>query len=624
MTRRPGLCRSVAAACLVAALAAPAAGAAAPGKLRVKGVSARDFPTIRTTVLAPSEATPAPTLTQNGNTVQRYTAEKLSPKGIVLAIDRSRSMLGAPLRQASAAARRFVQTKPHADRIAVISFGADAFQLTSFSTATIDADQALRTLAVDSRYGTALYDAVVLAAQALDPESTKAKIAIVLTDGRNYGNPGTLQQAIATARRDRVAVYPIAIKGPQFTPKPLQRLARATGGTYYTAASLKDLAGVYDRIAAELRRTWLLEYVTAARPGETIKLRISAHGARQVTTEFTIPTAVGTPTAGKGGGRRSWPAAVVIGLLAGALLFGAGWFAFVPRRATLSERLEPYMDGGSPRRGRFEEEGRVAFLAPLFRVTERAFAELRLWSKLELLLARADVPLRTVEFVYVVFGCGFVPALIAALAGQSSVVILVLFAVGAALPLAFVSIKARRRRQEFERQLSDALNTIAASLKAGHSFLQALQTLVEESAPPLGSEFRRALAEHRLGRTLEQALLDMGLRVDSRELDFVLRAVVIQRQVGGSLAGLFEIVADTVSQRQNFRAKIKSITAMGRFSAMVLIVLPFAVAGLMALINAGYLSPLFHTGIGQTMVVIMLVMMLIGSLIIRKIVSFRT
>jgi len=99
--------------------------------------------------------------------------------------------------------------------------------------------------------------------------------------------------------------------------------------------------------------------------------------------------------------------------------------------------------------------------------------------------------------------------------------------------------------------------------------------------------------------------------------------VVIQRQVGGSLAGLFEIVADTVSQRLLFRAKIKSVTAMGRMSAAILLLLPFAVAGLMTLINAEYLRPLLHTGVGQTMIAIMLVMMLIGALVIRRIVNVK-
>jgi len=611
------------AACVIAALAVPGVSAAA---LQLKGISFRDYPIVRTIVLAPSESTPAPALTENGAGVESYTAEKLKAKSLLLAIDRSQSMRGAPLAQAEAAARRFVGTKPYDDRIAVVSFGRHAFQLTSFSSSTIDADQALRTLAVDSRVGTALYDAVVLGSRALGSESTKAKILVILTDGRDVSSAATLGDAIAIARRNRVAVYPIGILGPQFTPAVLRRLARATAGTYYPAHSLTDLPGIYSRIAAELRRTWLLEYVTPARPGEAIAIRVSARGAGQATARPTIPTSVGGAAIGEAAkGKRSWGGAIIIGLLTGGLLFGAVWLALgVPRLAVVQRRLAPYLEGEAREaRARRADGRRVALAGPLFRATERAFAEVRLWSALELQLARAAVPLRTVEFVYLMFACGLLPALIAAVSGQSTAVILVLFVLGVAAPYAAVSIKAARRRREFDRQLPDALNTIAAALKSGHSFLQSLQTLVEEGAPPIATEFRRALTEQRLGRPLEEALLDMGRRVGSRELDFMLRAVVIQRQVGGSLAGLFEIVADTVSQRLLFRAKIKSVTAMGRMSAAILLLLPFAVAGLMTLINAEYLRPLLHTGVGQTMIAIMLVMMLIGALVIRRIVNVK-
>ncbi len=119
---------------------------------------------------------------------------------------------------------------------------------------------------------------------------------------------------------------------------------------------------------------------------------------------------------------------------------------------------------------------------------------------------------------------------------------------------------------------------LAGSLKAGHSFRQAVQALVEEGEPPLGTEFGRVLTEARLGRPMEAALEDMGRRIDSKELDFVLRAVVIQRQVGGSLAGLLELVAETLTQRQQFRQKVGSLTASGRLSALILTVLPFFVA----------------------------------------------
>jgi tight adherence protein B len=103
----------------------------------------------------------------------------------------------------------------------------------------------------------------------------------------------------------------------------------------------------------------------------------------------------------------------------------------------------------------------------------------------------------------------------------------------------------------------------------------------------------------------------------------VVTAVTIQRQIGGSLAGLFDMVAETVRQRQQFARKIRSLTAMGRMSAYVLVGLPVFMAALVSLMNPTYMSPLFHTSAGHGMVIAGLVMMTLGSVILKKIVSFR-
>jgi tight adherence protein B len=115
----------------------------------------------------------------------------------------------------------------------------------------------------------------------------------------------------------------------------------------------------------------------------------------------------------------------------------------------------------------------------------------------------------------------------------------------------------------------------------------------------------------------------MSERVGSKNFEFAITAVTIQRQVGGSLAGLFDMVAETVRQRQQFARKIRSLTAMGRMSAYVLVGLPFFIAGAITLMNAQYMEPLFHTSKGHFLIGMMAVFMVIGSLILRKIVSFK-
>jgi len=213
--------------------------------------------------------------------------------------------------------------------------------------------------------------------------------------------------------------------------------------------------------------------------------------------------------------------------------------------------------------------------------------------------------------------------IVATVAGLNPLFVLGGFAVGAALPFGYLKVKISRRLKAFENQLPDILLTLAASLKAGHSFKQGLQTVVDEGQPPASKEFSRVLAETQLGRPMDDALANMAHRVASKNLRFVLNAVTIQSQVGGSLAGLFDMVAETVRQRQQFARKIKGLTAMGRASAYVLVALPFVLALVITLINPEFMSPLYHTSTGQMLIFMALGLMTLGSLVLKKIVSFK-
>jgi tight adherence protein B len=220
-------------------------------------------------------------------------------------------------------------------------------------------------------------------------------------------------------------------------------------------------------------------------------------------------------------------------------------------------------------------------------------------------------------------GPAFAFGLLAAAMGSSSILILIAMAIGALIPLTVLWWKAKRRVNAIDEQLPDLLITVAASLKAGHSFRQAMQAVVAEGQPPISDEFKRVLTEAQLGRPIDDALTEMAERVQSKNLSFVMTAVTIQRQVGGSLAGIFDMVADAVRQRQAFARKIKGLTAMGRASAYTLVGMPFCLAGLITLINADYMSPLYHTSTGHKIIALGLVMMAMGYYMLRKIASFR-
>jgi tight adherence protein B len=246
----------------------------------------------------------------------------------------------------------------------------------------------------------------------------------------------------------------------------------------------------------------------------------------------------------------------------------------------------------------------------------------RAWDAFCARVERADVPLRAVELLYLGGTAAFLAAALggatagsaAALPGPLLVAAIVWVALGA---------RARRRLAAFEQQLPDVLATLASSLRAGHGFLQSLQAVAGDAPEPARKELRRVLAETRLGRPLEEALADLASRLPSEDLVFVVTAITVQRQVGGSLARLFESVNDVVRRRQAFARKVRALTATGRASARVLAVLPFALLGFLTAINHTYTAPLFTTQTGRLLLVASACSVGIGSLVLRRIASLK-
>ncbi len=619
--------RLVAIAVLVAGIAAAPAAAA----VEFAGVDASRHPTVQLSVVTDRPSKVAPKLRENGRAVAGLQASNLGrAKSVVVAIDHSRSMEGQPLVNAIAAARSFVAGKAAADRLAVVTFGRSAVQTTRFSSATIDTDSALRNLALDQVQGTALYDAIHLSSLALATEVNPGRVIVIMTDGSNVAEGVSLQKAITAARQAGAAVYAIGIESGDFQRGPLEQIADATGGAYYGASSSAALAQAYDAVARDLARTWRLSYLTAARPGHTVKLTASVPGFGTAATQATLPGS--TPAAAGEGLTGFLPdlvftsgiAALLLSLAVGtAILLAAALTMATPASTRLRRRLSPHVGGPRLRTKKTSVRERFDGASGLLKATEQAFVRFSFWRKLHAMLERADVPLRTAEFFYCMVAPALFFGLVAAGMALPTFGILLAMLTGAVVPLAVLAWKAKRRVNAIDEQLPDLLITMAASLKAGHSFRQAMQAVVNEGQPPISDEFKRVLTEAQLGRPIDDALAEMADRVQSKNLSFVMTAVTVQRQVGGSLAGIFDMVADAVRQRQAFGRKIKGLTAMGRASAYTLVGMPFALALIITVINAEYMSPLYHTSIGHKMIIMGLVMMAIGSYMLRKIATFR-
>ena len=613
----------------VIAFLAPAAQAA----IRVKGVDTSSYPQIRVSVVTSKRTSSAPSLAEDGHGVSLTGAQNLGQaKSVVLAIDRSQSMKGGPLANAISAARSFIASKPGADRVAVATFATQPLFLTEFSTAAGDAAGVLGSIKVDPQQGTTLYDGLVSAASKLEAEPLPARVIIVVTDGNETRSRSSLHEAVAAANRAGAAVYVVAIESPKFNPAPLKQLAAETGGAYRGTSSSATLSAEYASIAAELRRTWRLDYLTSVRPGDQATLQALSDGSASKATIVELPASLGD------GSDDSKPSRLlpsvfyktVLGTQATALvsffivLLAATLALTTVKGSRLRKRIAPHLGPTTDMKKRKQEQKeRFAAAAGLFNATEGALSHWKFWTRLERLLERSDLPLRTVELVYLIAGLGLLGATFSTLTGQSGMITLALLVGFGAAPVGVVWFKATRRLKAFEDQLPDVLITLAAALKAGHSFKQGLQTIVDEGNPPASKELHRVLTEARLGRPLELALADMAVRLGSKNFDFVITAVKIQQQVGGSLAGLVDMVADTVRQRLQFIRKVQGLTAMGRAGAYVLVALPFFIGAAITFINPTYMDPLYHSHVGHMLIYSGLAMMAFGSLILKKIVSFK-
>lgn len=199
--------------------------------------------------------------------------------------------------------------------------------------------------------------------------------------------------------------------------------------------------------------------------------------------------------------------------------------------------------------------------------------------------------------------------------------LLVLFVLGLVLPRLSLSLKISQRQAAFALQLGDSLNLMSNSLKAGYSFLQAMEMVSREMNPPISQEFAQVVREVSLGATVEEALGNLGARVHNDDLELVLLSINIQRQVGGNLSEIFDKVSSTIRERLRIKGEIKTLTAQGRLSSIIILLLPPVLAVFMFVVNPQYMKLLFQHPIGQMMLLLGLVGQILGILMIRRIIA---
>ena len=187
------------------------------------------------------------------------------------------------------------------------------------------------------------------------------------------------------------------------------------------------------------------------------------------------------------------------------------------------------------------------------------------------------------------------------------------------IPYVMLRVRASQRSDRLTEQLPDAMDLIARTLRAGQAFSQALRVSAMELPAPIGEELEQVSEEHRLGRDLRECLEALLVRnPDNWELRLFVSSVLLQRETGGNLVEMLDQLATTIRERIVFLGKVQALTAEVRLSARILGLLPFVVAGIIILLRPGYLTPLFDTELGNSMVLGGVISLVVGGLVMRR------
>jgi len=203
------------------------------------------------------------------------------------------------------------------------------------------------------------------------------------------------------------------------------------------------------------------------------------------------------------------------------------------------------------------------------------------------------------------------------------IVSLIAALVGGYIPFLALSRKRNKRQNMMSLQLPDALDFLSRILKAGHSFSTGLQMMATELPKPLGAEFGRAYDQHSLGLSMEDALKDMAVRIESTDFAFFVTATLIQRQTGGDLSEVLNNISGMIRQRIRLAQNVKAKTAEGRFTGYILSAFPAVMFVLASILNPEYTSVLWKTTTGMAMLSIAFGLMLTGLFVIKKITTVR-
>ena len=607
--------------------------------VRIDSVDVDDYPEVRLSVNVPAHPDgqrpdSAFTVTEDG--VERPAEVRYAESAdlqVLLLIDTTGSMTGAPLEGAKVAATTFVERLPDDVGVAVLNYDTETTVVTD-----LDADRDDHLAGIDGLEPggyTAMYDAVGSAVE-LFPEADDqtSRVIVLLTDGEDNASESTVDDAIESLLANDVTLHSVEYLTAFTDEAAIREMANATGGTVNEADDAEALTQIYEELAVNLVSRYTIHYSSEASGPVELTVAVDHDGFQAAgSTTVTLPdpppdaseppeqdAGIAPPTVTQ---PPTIPPAEASGLGRAGLIVGAAlWFAafallllvlLAPQRAraqlsAVSERL-------GVRKGRLSG---IADRASL--IAERGLERRGRHGGLNAALERAGIDLRPGEFVVLVVSAA-ITAFAVGMLLHGFLAGLLLTVVSLILVRLLVSFRTDRRQRRFADQLGETLQLMSGSLRAGYSLMQAVDAVAREADSPAAEEFGRLVVETRLGRDMSDAMRAMAGRVQCEDFDWVIQAIEIHREVGGDLAEVLDTVAETIRERNQIRRQVQALSAEGRLSAYVLLALPFGVGTFIYLTNPTYLAELTQGGLlGWGLLGIGALLMTVGVIWMRKLV----
>lgn len=522
---------------------------------------------------------------------------------VIIAIDASGSM-GPAIESAKAAANEFVVNMPPDVRIGVETF-ADVVQV--LSDPTTDRQLLVERIgSIETGGDTALYDVVVGASQHFSANA-EHRVLVVLSDGRDEGSVASLDDAIA-------ATEGLHVEAISLTTAETDLTSLLALGTVTPADDPAGVSAAFARISDLIVE--VVETTTSAAPTTTTTVAPSTTAspttvAASTTVAAAPPTVVSPPSPNAAVETAAASTSTVrLWIGAGGLFVGLFALALIlfPRERVSKARL------GIDKPRTVSDMG-VRTVTAIEEALERHGKRAELGTS----LAVAGIAMKPAEFVAMV---GFI-ALVAGMVGLLLGGLLVALAVTALVCLGvkvYVSRAKTKRQVAFADQLPDVLRLVTTALRSGFGLTQALESVAEEAEEPARSEFAQVLVESRLGRDLSESMHALARRMESKDLEWIVSAIDINRETGGNLSEILDTVSLTIRERGRIARHVRTLTAEGRLSARILTAFPLLLLVWQWRANPDNFGLLLH-GVGLVMLIIAGILILLGSMWVHRIVN---